>query len=91
MAGAGPAVFGLALIAAACSSADDTATNAADSTTNTSPADEQTSSSTTKAETNADTLSAATFDGEATTVDGVSFDLGTLANKDLVLWFWAPW
>lgn len=36
-------------------------------------------------------LDASTFTGEATTVDGSSFDLGPLANKDLVVWFWAPW
>jgi hypothetical protein len=36
-------------------------------------------------------LSAEVFDGEATTVDGASFDLATLASKDLVVWFWAPW
>ncbi len=36
-------------------------------------------------------LDASVFSGEATTVDGASFDLGPLANQDLVVWFWAPW
>ncbi len=37
-------------------------------------------------------LDAATaFDGQATTVQGEPFDLGTLAGSDLVVWFWAPW
>ena len=85
--GAGAALLGLALTAAACSSTDDTAT---------SPGNEQTLSSTASDESsadtpNADTLGAATFDGEATTIGGMSFDLGALANKDLVIWFWAPW
>lgn len=29
--------------------------------------------------------------GEAEILDGGSFDLATVANKDLVVWFWAPW
>ncbi len=36
-------------------------------------------------------LDASVFSGEATTIEGASFDLGPLANKDLVVWFWAPW
>ena len=36
-------------------------------------------------------LEASSFSGEATTVDGATFDLGPLANQDLVVWFWAPW
>ncbi len=36
-------------------------------------------------------LDASVFSGEAMTVDGASFDLGPLANQDLVVWFWAPW
>ena len=36
-------------------------------------------------------LDAAVLSGQATTVAGDSFDLGTLADKDLVVWFWAPW
>jgi hypothetical protein len=43
------------------------------------------------AEPASDVLAAATFDGEATTVSGEVFDLAGLANKDLVIWFWAPW
>jgi hypothetical protein len=37
------------------------------------------------------TLAPSVFEGEAVTIDGTPFDLGELANKDLVLWFWAPW
>lgn len=40
---------------------------------------------------NGPVLDASTFSGEATTIDGASFDLGPLANQDLVVWFWAPW
>jgi len=29
--------------------------------------------------------------GEATTWTGETFDLSTVAGKDLVVWFWAPW
>jgi hypothetical protein len=36
-------------------------------------------------------LDASALTGTATTVSGASFDLGTLADKDLVVWFWAPW
>lgn len=38
-----------------------------------------------------DVLDASVLSGQATTVAGDSFDLGTLADKDLVVWFWAPW
>lgn len=38
-----------------------------------------------------DVLAAEVFDAEATTIDGEPFDLGELADRDLVLWFWAPW
>lgn len=34
---------------------------------------------------------ATVYDYSATTVDGASFDGGTLAGKPAVLWFWAPW
>lgn len=37
------------------------------------------------------TVDPAVFQGQATTIDGQPFDLGSLANKDLVVWFWAPW
>lgn len=36
-------------------------------------------------------LAASVFEGEIPTVDGATFDLATVANKDLVVWFWAPW
>jgi hypothetical protein len=36
-------------------------------------------------------LSPATFEGQATTVDGQPFDLAALAGQNLVIWFWAPW
>ena len=31
------------------------------------------------------------FNGTAMTVDGAQVDLGTFADEDLVVWFWAPW
>lgn len=36
-------------------------------------------------------LDPATFAGQATSVDGETVELSALADKDLVLWFWAPW
>jgi hypothetical protein len=36
-------------------------------------------------------LDPATLEGEAVTVSGEPYDLGALAGKDLVIWFWAPW
>jgi hypothetical protein len=36
-------------------------------------------------------LDPAVLAGQAPTIDGASFDLGSVANKDLVIWFWAPW
>ena len=36
-------------------------------------------------------LDASVLSGEAPLVAGGSFDLGTLTDKDLVVWFWAPW
>ena len=36
-------------------------------------------------------LPVSVFDATATTLGGEPFDLGPLANADLVLWFWAPW
>ena len=36
-------------------------------------------------------LDASVLAGDAPLVAGGSFDLGTLADKDLVVWFWAPW
>jgi len=29
--------------------------------------------------------------GQFETVDGDSFDLGSVEGQDVVLWFWAPW
>jgi hypothetical protein len=31
------------------------------------------------------------FEGTATTVDGEEVDLAAFADRDLVVWFWAPW
>jgi hypothetical protein len=31
------------------------------------------------------------FDGVATTVDGDEVALADFADRDLVVWFWAPW
>ncbi len=36
-------------------------------------------------------LDASVLSGTATTVSGESFDLAALGDKDLVVWFWAPW
>ncbi len=36
-------------------------------------------------------LDADALQGQAATIEGTSFDLGSLAGKDLVVWFWAPW
>jgi thiol-disulfide isomerase/thioredoxin len=34
---------------------------------------------------------AGTLSFTGTTLDGASFDAGTLAGKPAILWFWAPW
>jgi hypothetical protein len=31
------------------------------------------------------------FTGTATTLDGEEVDLADFAERDLVVWFWAPW
>jgi hypothetical protein len=36
-------------------------------------------------------LDADVFAGVAPTVDGDELDLASLADRDLVVWFWAPW
>ncbi|MDH4362587.1 MAG: hypothetical protein OEY41_02750 [Acidimicrobiia bacterium] len=45
----------------------------------------------TPADPNAPRLDPGALRGQAVTIDGTSFDLGSLAGKDLVVWFWAPW
>lgn len=37
------------------------------------------------------TLDPSVLTGEATTYTGETFDLSTVAGKDLIVWFWAPW
>lgn len=69
-------LLALAALAAACGGSDDGGTEAA-----TPAADGG----------GGPVLDAAVLTGEATTLDGASFDLGGLADKDLVVWFWAPW
>lgn len=74
----------LALGAAACGGSDaDDATAASDGAEGTAPES--------AAPADGPVLDASVFSGEATTVEGASFDLGPLANQDLVVWFWAPW
>ncbi len=87
-----------ALVVASCSTSDgdsDETEAGAVPTTNSDGAvtssDGDSTPSTVVAEPTGDFLSAATFDGQATTVQGATFDLAGLANKDLVVWFWAPW
>ena len=36
-------------------------------------------------------LDPSVLSGEVTTISGETFDLGSLAGQDLVVWFWAPW
>lgn len=36
-------------------------------------------------------LDASVLNGTVSDVNGAEVDLGTLADKDLVVWFWAPW
>lgn len=78
--GLATATAAIALLAASCGAADETT--------------EASSGDGSGAETAAPTgprLDASLFSGEAQTIGGESFDLGSLADKDLVLWFWAPW
>lgn len=77
--GIAAAALALSLGAAACGGSD-----AADETTSDGASESAASA-------NGPVLDASVFSGEATTVDGASFDLGPLANQDLVVWFWAPW
>ena len=37
------------------------------------------------------TVAADAFDGAAPTVDGGEVDLADFGERDLVVWFWAPW
>lgn len=87
----------IALIVAGCSSAEDeaTATAAGAAVTTVEGADDA-ATPPTEGEpepepTPADVLPPETFEGQATTVSGEPFELGSLAGKDLILWFWAPW
>lgn len=59
--------------------------------TATSAAAGGTSATKAPADPNAPRLDADALQGQAAAIDGTSFDLGSLAGKDLVVWFWAPW
>ena len=74
----------LTLLAAACggSDADDPIAASSDAGTETDGGGESAAGP---------VLDASVLSGEAPLVAGGSFDLGTLADKDLVVWFWAPW
>ena len=37
------------------------------------------------------TLDPSVLQGAATTIGGETFDLGSLEDTDVVIWFWAPW
>jgi hypothetical protein len=71
------ATAAVALLAAACGTSDDEQTADAGSGEQAAQDGPQ--------------FDATVFSGEALTVSGDAFDLGSLADKDLVLWFWAPW
>ena len=73
------ATAAVGLLAASCGAAEEATDAATDS------------GSGEQASQNQPTFDATIFSGEALTVSGDSFDLGSLADKDLVLWFWAPW
>ena len=75
------ATAAMALLAAACGTAEETIDAAAES----APGETEAAAS------NLPVIDASLFSGEAMLVEGGTFDLGTLADKDLVLWFWAPW
>ena len=71
------AAAAVALFAAACGTAEQTAEAA--------PAESDAPAQ------DLPTIDAALFSGEVMTLEGGTFDLATLADQDLVLWFWAPW
>ena len=79
-------LVGVALLAAACggSGSDEPgaapATTAASQTTIALPEDQTGGFD-----------SASILTGAFTTVDGASFELDTVRDQDLVVWFWAPW
>lgn len=88
------ALAAAALALASCAGTDDaaiatdTSTDAAvESSTEPSTAE----SAPAEVEPSGDFLSGETFVGQATSIDGQSVDLAGLADKDLILWFWAPW
>ncbi len=78
--GLAAATAAVALLAAACGGSDDATEASSDG-----------GAETESAASNGPVLDPSLFSGEAQTIGGESFDLGSLADKDLVLWFWAPW
>ncbi len=72
---AAAAIAGFSLVAAACGGADEDVVVSA--------ADGASES--------ANVIDASVLTGTATAINGETFDLGTLVDKDLVVWFWAPW
>lgn len=80
-----PLAFGgLALIASSCSSSEPTAApEVADGETG--------ASQTVSEEPVGQRLDPSVLSGEFTTISGETIELGSLADKDLVVWFWAPW
>lgn len=90
----------IVLIIAGCSSAEDeataTAAGAAATTVDSVEGADDATTPPTESEpepepTPADVLPPETFEGQATTVSGETFELSGLAGQDLILWFWAPW
>ena len=75
-------VAGASLLAAACGGSDVTA----DATTDAGQGDGGQEQAAT-----GPVLDASVLSGQATTIGGETFDLGSLAGTDLVVWFWAPW
>ena len=74
----------LIVVAAACAASEDDAGARAESADGSAGAGSDISDGSPR-------LDASTFDGDAVTLDGEAYDLGQLANADLVVWFWAPW
>ncbi len=60
-------------------------------TATSAPAGGSATSAKAAADPNAPRLDPAALQGQAVTVDGQPVDLASLADKDLVVWFWAPW
>lgn len=82
----GALVVAAGLALSACGGSTDSATTAGPETTATSQADPGGTTGDAGAETRDEILRL-----ERPTLDGAVFEADTVAGRDVLLWFWAPW